>query len=889
MISKEKRKKIEEIKHLQENNYQKNYVTWMTYYKEFHRPKSQKNPIKLCLNRNPKSNDNFFYFRLKSKISQIYKDDDRNKYLNTFNPYVTMMMTNATNLTQYNHKEYVKSNRITNSKTQTNFSSNQTEYNNNIPKKKKIFGLDAKTPLYDNEQFDNTNTDNFKMSTLNDLYMKTSMGMKTLGYLPQNKKQNFNSKYNYNMNKIKDRHYTIEDDEYANDIFFDGNARKEERRYKKDNINKFYKDFSVEKKLTLEEQNEIEEKIKNNNDIQIRTINARDYRDPFKSKKRLKINSQMSNIVEKIRLDLQCQKFQKEYNTISKFNIRKNRMPNVKIIQKKLQKIDIISALKMTKAKTKKKNLPNKQEEIFINLKEYISHKMQEQFVHSINKTSRYDHEVSDFKLDIGIIPISHHPELRTFSSICYDESKSIIYLYGGIGGKKFGDIWECKYENKKINLKRIYNPIFEEEGKYEDMENKEPLPRYGHTIHLVKNKIYVCGGEFDNWNKRKYKNEFLWIYDLNRHKWELDEYKINNNKKLKKVITNENEFARNNLKYYFQNNKTVNINSNNSNKLIQKLKTEKSKSYKNISNNNLWLKNSKYNNLNQNKKNEKEDKKVIFPSNKLLSNKSRNKDKIVIPSILNKNEINNNIYNNNDSNISENSGENKILCPCLRRNHASLIIGNFIFVYGGISPEKKFLNDCWIYDMNKGKWDLVDFIGRYPPPLGFHSCCIALEKDQLVSESLTIYNKPSSNRKTLPLLKLDGIFFFGGINETKIPTNLFFHMSLGIKPAIFDIPPTNGRPPSPRVSSSMDFSPDCNMIIIHGGKNELKNDNFMNDITLLDLETLDWIHPICNNFMPPERAEHLSTFVGNQLVIFGGTSAENLLNFDFIIVNLDI
>jgi len=52
------------------------------------------------------------------------------------------------------------------------------------------------------------------------------MGMKTLGYLPQNKKQNFNSKYNYNMNKIKDRHYTIEDDEYANDIFFDGNEIK---------------------------------------------------------------------------------------------------------------------------------------------------------------------------------------------------------------------------------------------------------------------------------------------------------------------------------------------------------------------------------------------------------------------------------------------------------------------------------------------------------------------------------------------------------------------------------------------------------------------------------------------------------------------------------------
>ena len=41
----------------------------------------------------------------------------------------------------------------------------------------------------------------------------------------------------------------------------------------------------------------------------------------------------MSNTVEKIRLDLQFQKFQKEYDDICKFNIKNNRMPNIKIIK----------------------------------------------------------------------------------------------------------------------------------------------------------------------------------------------------------------------------------------------------------------------------------------------------------------------------------------------------------------------------------------------------------------------------------------------------------------------------------------------------------------------------------------------------------------------------
>ena len=143
-----------------------------------------------------------------------------------------------------------------------------------------------------------------KQSSINDLYMKTSMGigMKTIGNLTL---KNNNTIYNNNGNE---RHYTLEDDEIANTIFFDGNAKKEERVYAKEDRHKFYKDNDIDKKLTYDEFHEIEKNLRKKYNIKVRNVQKRDYRDPFKSKKILKINSQMSNTVEKIRLDLQFQK-----------------------------------------------------------------------------------------------------------------------------------------------------------------------------------------------------------------------------------------------------------------------------------------------------------------------------------------------------------------------------------------------------------------------------------------------------------------------------------------------------------------------------------------------------------------------------------------------------
>lgn len=39
------------------------------------------------------------------------------------------------------------------------------------------------------------------------------------------------------------------------------------------------------------------------------------------------------------------------------------------------------------------------------------------------------------------------------------------------------------------------------------------------------------------------------------------------------------------------------------------------------------------------------------------------------------------------------------------RRNHASCVVGKYLFIYGGINHQFKYLNDIFVYDIEVGKW----------------------------------------------------------------------------------------------------------------------------------------------------------------------------------------
>ena len=826
MISEKIRERIEKIKETKINNHINNLNTYHTFYHHY-RPENYKRPNSTAIMKTVNElNDKMFYTRLRNKNIQIYKYDQRAKSLHTnyknFNPYVTIMMSNsAANATQYNKSKYI----------QTNKKIFQKKKSKNT---KKYFGIDSDTPL---ETLQNRNTNYFN---------KTCYGMKTINNLP--------TKLTKNENNILETLISDEDRELAENVFLDAFKKKIHKKSTKEERQYFYTEYNINKKLTKDEINDINKIMDQNNSSNLifksifgneeSAINTRtnimDYKDPFNSYKKLKINNQLSNLISKMNLNLQYQQYQKKYNNFCELTMEKNRMPNIKILvqkkQKKLKDITNSKYLKFleninkdTKSKPNKKKLKNNTE-----IKTNDSNLLFSETLH-ITRTDK----LNDLKIKIEYAFFIFHPELRSLSAVCFDEDSGNIYLHGGIGGKKYADLWVFKILTQKPGWKKLFYPC-------DDINNnKEPRPRFGHTMHCYQNKIYLIGGEFEKWNENINEEGIMCVYDFLNNTWDMlkndyDNSNLKKNNEIKKV--NEISSYQDTKKNYSQ--------INNENK-----KQEKKYLKNNIKPKKLHFK------LNINKN-----------LNKLLLNKQK-------------------IEKTNTENLNEEKIEDETslipLFPSLRRNHISLIIGNNLFLYGGIDQKKNYLCDCWIYDFDKQKWKMLEFTGRYPPPLAHHCACLALEQNEIIDDNLNVYKKPTSELKTLPLLKIDGIFFFGGNNENHIPTNLFFRMSIGIKPAIFDIPKIDGIPPSPRIESSMNFAKSNNMIIIHGGRNDIKNEIY-NDIILLDLETLNWIHGKFDEDPPLERSEHKSLIIADRLFIFGGCNGETLLNFDFTIVNLD-
>ena len=84
-----------------------------------------------------------------------------------------------------------------------------------------------------------------------------------------------------------------------------------------------------------------------------------------------------------------------------------------------------------------------------------------------------------------------------------------------------------------------------------------------------------------------------------------------------------------------------------------------------------------------------------------------------------------------------------------------------------------------------------------------------------------------------------------------------------------------------------MNFNSENNLIVIYGGRNDIKNEVY-NDIVLLDMENMSWIHTKFWGEKPLKRSEHNAVVISNKLFVFGGVNNYNFFNFDFTIFNLD-
>ena len=235
-------------------------------------------------------------------------------------------------------------------------------------------------------------------------------------------------------------------------------------------------------------------------------------------------------------------------------------------------------------------------------------------------------------------------------------------------------------------------------------------------------------------------------------------------------------------------------------------------------------------------------------------------------------------------------------LIPEPRRNHIAELLGNQIFIFGGITNTNEVLNDCFLLNINPLKW-YTCIINKYTPGphLYGHTSCVVIPTYILKNHKFSIYSYPNIEPgKANSLIKEKGIYVFGGKSKEEGGiSNQLWILVTGKKPLEWIQPNTKGKPPSPRYSHSMSFYERGNFLIIHGGRNDSISDNIaLNDTYLFDLENLEWmkveLYSGMKDFKVLNRCGHQSMIYLDKLIIVGGMNNNNYLGSSLMIINMD-
>ena len=235
-------------------------------------------------------------------------------------------------------------------------------------------------------------------------------------------------------------------------------------------------------------------------------------------------------------------------------------------------------------------------------------------------------------------------------------------------------------------------------------------------------------------------------------------------------------------------------------------------------------------------------------------------------------------------------------LIPEPRRNYTAELLGNQIFIFGGITNTNEVLNDCFLLNINPLKW-YTCIINKYTPGphLYGHTSCVVIPTYILKNHKFSIYSYPNIEPgKANSLIKEKGIYVFGGKSKEEGGiSNQLWILVTGKKPLEWILPNTKGKPPSPRYSHSMSFYERGNFLIIHGGRNDSISDNIaLNDTYLFDLENFEWLkvelYSGMKDFKVLNRCGHQSMIYLDKLIIVGGMNNNNYLGSALMIINMD-
>lgn len=228
------------------------------------------------------------------------------------------------------------------------------------------------------------------------------------------------------------------------------------------------------------------------------------------------------------------------------------------------------------------------------------------------------------------------------------------------------------------------------------------------------------------------------------------------------------------------------------------------------------------------------------------------------------------------------------------RRGHVAFSIKSNMVIHGGIDLTEKMLDCAWVFQTHGLRWEALETKGS---PLGhraYHSVARVVDSDSLSGRFFDLYKSSdlASVKSSAKKVMIQGIYFFGGIDENGVCHNDLTILKVGRRPCAWVTPKVDGKPPKPRICCSFEFYEELNYVILYGGKN---NEDTMaecyKDVYILDLSGLLWCKAILDIGISDKmtRWGHSSGVMNGMLVIFGGVNGSSYMGSDVLAIWLDI
>ncbi|KAK1401719.1 ACB domain-containing protein [Heracleum sosnowskyi] len=234
---------------------------------------------------------------------------------------------------------------------------------------------------------------------------------------------------------------------------------------------------------------------------------------------------------------------------------------------------------------------------------------------------------------------------------------------------------------------------------------------------------------------------------------------------------------------------------------------------------------------------------------------------------------------------------------PKARYEHGAAVIDDKMYIYGG-NHNGRYLNDVQVLDLRNWTWSRAEVkappVALEPSSVIASSCAghslIPWGKDKLLSiaghtkdpsesmqvkvfdlqtfswSALKTYGKPPVSRggQSATLVGTSVVIFGGQDAKRSLLNDLHI---LDLETLTWDEIETLGVPPSPRSDHAAAVHAERYLLIFGGGSHA----TCFNDLHVLDLQTMEWSRPTQQGEVPSPRAGHAGATVGESWFIAGG------------------